>query len=113
MTALEAVDLLTRICGFAQELLCRPLADPGARRERCEALETELEIAIAGSAQLGRFLDNGAPLLLTAIDRSLYRRHLLDEDGAADWDCLIGHLMPLVRRDAGRALTWLKEVSRG
>jgi hypothetical protein len=112
-TTFENVDLLNRVTALAQDVICRPLADLGKKRERCEVLDAELEIAIAAAGPAARFLDNVAPLLLQAIDRALLKRHLNDEDGASDWESLVGALMPKVSRDTGRMIGWLKEVSRG
>ena len=109
MTPYEASGLLLEIVGFAQEILCRPLGDQ-PRRLRCEALEGALETAIAASGTGARFLDNAAPVLLHAIDRSLYCRHLFNEAGAKDWDGVIGHLMPIARADAGAALASMHDA---
>jgi hypothetical protein len=110
MTPYEASGLLLEIVGFAQEVLCRPIADLTTRRQRCEALDGTLETAIAASGSGSRFLDNAAPMLLHAVDRSLYRRSLYDEAGAKDWDGVIGHLMPIARADAGAALASMHDT---
>jgi hypothetical protein len=104
MTPFEASGLLQEIVTFAQEILCRPLGDLTVRRQRCEALQGRLEAAIAESRGEGHLLDNGAPALLHAIDRVLYRRHCYDEAGAAVWEGVIGHLMPIARTDSGAIL---------
>ena len=110
MTPFETAGLLGDIVAFAQDVICRPQFDLQARRELCEALEARLESEIAASTGGSRFLDNGAPLLLTAIDRALYRRHLCDEDMAEKWDSIIGNLMPLTRADARAALESMSDV---
>jgi hypothetical protein len=111
MTPYEASGLLIEIVGFAQEILCRPpTGDLDPRRLRCEALEGTLEAAIAASGTGARFLDNAAPALLHAVDRSLYCRHLFNEIGAKDWDGVIGHLMPIARADAGAALASMHDT---
>jgi len=104
MTPFEASGLLQEIVTFAQEILCRPLGDLTTRRQRCEALQGRLEAAIIDSAGISHLLDNGAPALLHAIDRVLYRRHCYDEVGAAVWEGVIGHLMPIARTDSGAIL---------
>lgn len=102
--------LLNDIVAFAQDVLCRPTVRQSEHRQQCETFEAQLEAAIAAGTSFNRHLDNGAPLLLTAIDRALFKRHCGDEDGAARWESLIGHLMPMVRADAGAALMASREI---
>lgn len=104
MTPFEAAGLLNEIVTFAQEIICRPLGDLTARQQRCEALQGRLEAAIAGRMSDGHILDNGAPALLDAIDRQILRRSYYDEAGAAIWEGVIGHLVPIARSDAGAIL---------
>ncbi len=110
MTSQEAVHLLNEIVAFAQEIICRPLGNLMERCACCEELEAKLEGMIAVSAGASRFLDNGAPSLLFAIDRTLYHRHLCNEEMAAKWDAVIGHLMPMVRSDAAAVLASMHEA---
>lgn len=104
MTRFEAAGLLNEIVAFAQEIICRPLGDLTARREHCEALQARLEAAIAVRTSDGHILDNGAPALLDAIGRQILRRSFYDEAGAAIWEGVIGHLVPIARSDAGAIL---------
>jgi hypothetical protein len=107
------VDLLGQIVALAQDVLCRPAGDRADRRARCEELDLKLEAAIASAGGAGaRFLDNFAPMLLQAIERALLKRQYGDEQGAAQWESLVGSLMPQVRADSARALDWLAEISR-
>lgn len=109
MMAYEASGLLLEIVGFAQEILCRPLSDLNERRQRCEALQGKLEQAIAIGGSGVRFLDNFAPALIHAIDRSLYCRHLSNEAGGNDWDSAVGFFMPKTRGDASAALAYMHD----
>ncbi len=112
MNAMEAVGLLNDINALAQDALCRPLGEPGERRERCEMLATRLAAAVDARGTGARFLENFAPLMVTAIDRALEHRKLRDDAGAEKWDSLIGFLIPAVRGDGCAALAWLQHVSR-
>jgi hypothetical protein len=102
--ALAAVKLLLDITGLAEEVLGKPLAtDSSERRGRCEALARQLAAALADSAAMRRQLNNFAPLLIQALDRALDCRRW-NEKQAADWDSLVGLLLPKVRQDAAAAL---------
>lgn len=112
-TTTDAVALLGDVVDLAQEIFCRPLGDFDKRRQRCEQLEDKLETAIASGGSLGgRFLDNFAPILLQAVARAQLKRLAGDERGAAQWETLIGGLIPQVRADGARALSWLAEISQ-
>jgi hypothetical protein len=109
---MDEIAIINDVVAFAQQIICRPTIELTQRRERCEELQAKLETAIGAGTSLSRFLDNGAPLLLHAIDRALFARHCLEDDRADRWDSIIGHLMPLTRRDAGDALEMSSEILR-
>jgi hypothetical protein len=102
---MEAATLLSEIVTFAQEVTCKPVGEIAVRREHCVFLESRLQEAIADDAGSKRYLDNFAPLLLKAAARGLDCRQWQNEDAAAKWESLIGHLMPFVRADGAAALS--------
>jgi hypothetical protein len=108
---LAAAAILNDVAQLGADLLARPLiVDITPWRKRCEDLQARIEAEISSSAFAGRYLDNFAPLMLQAIDRALYRRHLTDEPGAVKWDSVVGSLLPHVRADAGDALDSMRRA---
>lgn len=102
--------LISDVVALAGDVLCRPLANARDTRERCEALRAQVEEAIASSTSFGVHLDNGTPFLLDAIDKVLLKRHAADRHGAAVWEGVVGHLLPIARTDAGLSLEMSRQV---
>jgi hypothetical protein len=108
MSFMEDVAFLGEVAGFAGEMAARPLAVvPEEWQEHCDFLDGKLTELLAQSAYR-RELGNFAPLLITALRRALAARRAGDERGAGKWDCLVGHLTPLVREDGAAILARAK-----
>jgi hypothetical protein len=102
--------LISDVVALAIDLLSRPLANPRDTRERSEALRAQVEEAIANTTSFGIHLDNGTPFLLDAIDKVLLKRQVGDREGAAVWEGVVGHMLPIARQDGGKALEMSREV---
>jgi hypothetical protein len=112
MNAFATTDLLNDIVALGLDTLCRPAADFEGRRERCRSLQARLASEIKTSAGASRFLDNFAPLLLRAIERSMSQWIARDENNGARWDGLVGFLVAQARRDSGDAIAAVSDVAR-
>ncbi|MGA9855079.1 MAG: hypothetical protein WBR29_07380 [Gammaproteobacteria bacterium] len=108
MSFVEDIALLNAITGFAGEIATKPRAIvPAEWWTRCDTLDAQFAAAHSAYPDLIR---NFAPLLLTSIRRALMARFHGEESRVVEkWDCLVGHLMPLVRGDAAAILARAKE----
>jgi hypothetical protein len=107
---MDAVALLLDVTALAERLITKPLiVEIEPQRRACDELQQRLEGSIAAWPAAHRYLDSFAPLCLQAIARALYRRAMHDEDGAADFDAVVGSLLPKVRQDAARAMAAMRE----
>jgi hypothetical protein len=102
--------LISDVVALAGDVLLRPLAGVRETRERADALRDRVEAAIADNTSFGLHLDNATPFLLDAIDKVLLKRQGGDREGAAIWEGVVGHMLPIARQDAGAVLEMSREV---
>ena len=110
MTAMDDVRILGEITAFASEIFAKPSAmESSERREHLTFLQQKFDETATSSGY--RYIAcRRAPMLLTAIKLALDARRDGEESLAADFDRLIGVLVPGVRQDAQALLVKAKEA---